>query len=92
MMVKETRYIFEVGEIVAFKLRCGTCEGEISTKLGDMAGMIECPLCGTTWEHPTRRSAVRDVLRSLANLCLEKDPTRIIRFEIDGEEDKRPQS
>ena len=88
-MVKQTRVIFELGDIVAFTVRCNDCKGEVKTKLDDLSRLTDCPLCASTWDLGGEPSATREALRALRQLAREKNPTRVIRFEIDGEEKPR---
>ena len=85
-MVKETRITFEIGDILSFRLKCANCEAEIRADLEKLRRLVECPLCGEGWEIPNESSAVREVLRALRQLSRERDSTRTIRFEIDGED------
>ena len=85
-MVKQTRHIFEISDILAFKLRCNTCKGEMASSLGDLVRIVVCPLCGVTWDISGEPSPTRETLRALRELARQSDPSRTIRFEIDGDE------
>ena len=85
-LFKQTRVTFDIGDILSFKVCCSSCKAEITAELEKLRSLIQCPLCGENWEHPNETSAVREALRALRNLSRDKEPTRTIRFEIDGSE------
>ena len=90
-MVKETRIVFEIGDVVKVTLKCTgqDCGGEISDTLDKLVRLTQCPLCGDLWEDPgPSSSSVLQALRALRELLRDQSPSRVIRFEIDGEEDK----
>ena len=87
-MVKETRIVFGIEDIVAFKFKCDSCKGEIQAELERLRWLSKCPLCDAPWElneHST--SAVKDVLDALKRLTRAPNPSRAIRFEIEGSEE-----
>ena len=85
-MVRQDRIMFEIGDVVAFKVRCSTCQGEVADKLSRLARHTECPLCRQEWDVPNELSASRQLLQALSAVVANQDePSRTIRFEIDGE-------
>ena len=82
-MVKQTRLVFEADDIVAVKIRCRDCQGEVHAPLAKLAGLANCPLCDHTWEIPNDMSATRQLLRAFRDLPSDGDGlTRTITFEI----------
>ncbi len=98
MMVKQTRHIFEVGDILEIRIRCSECGAEITKPRykSSTAFPMKCPHCLNDWwdeiSTPVTVEATKAVLVSLERLRLSlerEDCTPItIRFEIDGEPDK----
>jgi len=89
MMVKETRIVFDLSDITAFKVRCSasSCGSEITASLENLSGLTACPVCREGWEDSrTQVSAVRETLRALRNLQRDPNPSRQIVFEIDGDD------
>ena len=56
-MVKETRIIFDMKDIVAFRLRHESCGGEMVHRLDDSWVMpAKCPICNDAWVVETGES------------------------------------
>ena len=86
MMVKQTRIVFEASDLVAVKVQCCDCHGEVHAPLTKLASLIDCPLCGHGWEKSGGMSATRQLLRALRDLPDDGDGlTRTVTFEIDAE-------
>ena len=96
MMVKQTRHIFEVGDILQIRIRCSECGAELTKpRYGSATALPEkCPYCLYEWwdnhSMPVSVDAVKEVLKSIERLqvVLDRDDCApvTIRFEIDGEE------
>ena len=91
MMVRQTRIVFEIGDVMTFKLCCGTCKSEFLADLKRLQKCDRCPFCDANWEPSNEMSPVRDTLRALERLVMSNDTTRAIRFEIDGDESSNSQ-
>ena len=86
MMVKQTRHIFEVGDILAIMVECKNCANEITLRLhSDKTIPDDCPMCKCSkWIVRTHADRLVKALRD----AYEAGPNvgTIIRFEIDGGE------
>ena len=90
-MVKETRQIFEVGDIKALGFQCRKCLGEFVVKVSDAAIPIHCPKpnCGERWTADgSTNSRPAGVVEALRKLLDFPDQLVALRFEIDGREDE----
>ena len=85
-MVKETRIVFEVKDIRAFKVRCKKCLNEISLRLDNERGIPDdCPMCNAPkWAVGTSGYGLLKALRGAYDE--ESNNGSIIRLEIDGEQ------
>ena len=92
MVVMEKRLIFELREISAIRLKCGHCGAEFVQKLKDAEFPVNCPSpkCEERWA-PRNSTASEEagLLKSVRKVLGYSDAPVTIRFEIDGEEDKR---
>ena len=90
-MVKETRHIFDLTDIKAVRLQCNSCKKEFVQSLVDNTIPDYCPSpkCDRRWENAQKTDNYH-LLRAARAILF--DPTSLpmtIRFEIDGEENKR---
>ena len=85
-MVKETRIIIEIQDILTFKLRCNKCQSEISTDLEKMARLIKCPFCEKIWEIEGQISSLPRALLALEELRDKPPSNRTLLIEIDGKQ------
>ena len=85
-MVKETRIIFEVKDIRAFRVVCNKCSNEVVVQLSsDKHLPDECPMCKEHhWLVGSRADRLLNILRSIN----DNDPGALttVRLEIDGED------
>ena len=89
-MVKETRIIFDLGDIKAVRIECNSCHGELVLTLDKPEIPVCCPLphCGKRWApQGSTSSKSAGVLTALRALLHYPDESMTFRFEIDGEED-----
>lgn len=91
-MVKQTRHIFDIGDLLAIRLRCERCGREAVQPLSVAEVPKNCPMCNTEWEddfHGAVRGDNWQLIRAMKALLKEAQnnpPCRMtIRFEIDGE-------
>ena len=86
MLVKQTRVIFEVKDVLAIRVECKNCANEIALRLNsDKSIPDDCPMCRCSqWIVGTYADRLIKTLRD----AYGADPKvrTIIRFEIDGEE------
>ena len=86
MMVKQTRVIFEIGDILAFRVECKCCSNEVTLRLDSDKGIPDdCPMCNSPkWIIGTKADRLLRYLREAA----DTDPKvgTIIHLEIDCEE------
>lgn len=84
-MVKETRIVFEIKDIQAFKVRCKKCSNEISLSIESDCGIPdECPMCKKSqWLVGSGAGRLLNVLRYI----LSEDPNvgSSVHLEIAGE-------
>ena len=91
-MVKETRQIFDLGDVRAVRFRCSRCGDECVQSLDAIDIPLQCPRpqCEQVWE-PVDSSGKSDrhwMLYYANRLKLhEKSPPMTVRFEIDGEQE-----
>ena len=92
MMVKQTRQIFDVGDLLAVRLRCNQCDRETVQTLATAEVPKNCPMCYAEWEDdfsgPTRGDNWQLIraMKALLKEAKNNPPSRMtIRFEIDGE-------
>lgn len=90
MMVKQTRIAFDSTDILDFTLLCNKCGGEVSASLGKMASLTECPICEATWGVRTHEFSAGKLLLALSEVLHDKNAPATLRFEIDGEDDRKP--
>lgn len=90
MMVKQTRIEFDATDILSFSLLCNKCGGEVSTSLGKMASLTMCPICEATWGVRTHEFSAGRLLQAFSAVLHDKNAPATIRFEIDGDEERKP--
>ena len=85
-MVKQTRIIFKVPDILAVRVECGHCGNEVSLRLdSDKTLPMDCPMCTCSkWLLGTNAPRIIEALRYA--LGAEPGAQVTVRFEIDGEE------
>ena len=91
-MVKQTRHIFDVGDLLAVRLYCGECTRETVQSLDNAEVPKRCPMCHAEWEDNltgSNRGYNWQLIRAMKTLLKDANdnpPARMtIRFEIDGE-------
>ena len=88
-MVKETRIIFEVKDILAFRVQCKNpkCGNEVLLRLASTKSLPDsCPMCKEQrWLAGSGGAQLLTALRAV--LAEDLDSGGLIRLEIDGEED-----
>ena len=88
-MVRETRIVFEVKDILAFKVQCKKCNNEVSVHLdSDQVIPDDCPMCHKgSWMVGTGAYSLLKALRS----ALEEQPSTgaTIHLEVDGEQESQ---
>ena len=97
-MVKETRIIFELGDILQMRIVCSHCRGEVvHSKLKPNYRLpANCPNCNEEWWDPNRQDNLalgyfKAMLDSIHRLQQCKDGGNVqftVKFEIEGEADK----
>ena len=61
-MVKETRILFGIDDIVALRIGCSKCKGEIVIKLDSGVRIPEvCPQCDERWSDGRSRIVAESV-------------------------------
>ena len=88
-MVKQTRHIFDLRDILAVRLRCNHCGGEVSQTPAAMKVAMNCPLCHEEWASPDPngyRDRNHDFVEVMKALLKQGDQPMTIRFEINGED------
>ena len=92
-MVKETLHIFDLGDLRAIRLQCNSCMGEIVQPILSYKIPKNCPLCRQDWEEqsllPGNIGANEMLARAIQNVVQSKGLLMTIRFEIDGEAEKK---
>ncbi len=89
MVMKQTRHIFDLGDINAVRIQCNgdDCHSEWIIPLGKIAIPSECPSCELRWTLRNGHSTNTErFLRALGEVLKFPDQQIAIRFEIDGEE------
>ncbi len=91
-MVKETRLLFDLNDILALRVTCDTCSGEISfaVPVGGSGFQMRttCPHCGQVWRTTQHRGPTRieSLMRGLVELIHEETPSPYkVKIEIEGD-------
>ena len=86
-MVKETRIIIGLEDIINLRFQCKKCAGVVAVKLNARELMPpECPLCTNRWQ--VNGGIAASILTELRHL-LRQETTVQILFEIDAEPEKK---
>ena len=82
-MVKETRIVFEVGDLIAFRIVCEECGGEaVRPFTGDLpSAPSRCPWCGHLWQV----GQVDRLVETIRNIAGGRYGPTGLRLELDGE-------
>ena len=82
-MVKQTRIVFEVKDLVAFRVVCDECSGEAvhSFVNGFPDVPSHCPWCNHLW----RVGQVNRLIGTVRNMLNDLDGLTGLRLELDGE-------
>ena len=105
-MVKITRLLIEAGDIVAFRVMCSQCKGEVllSIKVGGQPLPSACAICGNSWSIGSNSNTeywqtVRTVLSGLRMLLVREGDSIpfdarpfTVRIEVDGEAEEERES
>ena len=87
-MTKETRIVFGIEDLTAVRIECAECGGEAVHRLEGryMPVPDACPWCNRQWRHPPQpgEDLVRMFLELLRSLPEQRDPSVLLRFELDG--------
>ena len=88
-MVKETRIVFGIEDLVTVRFQCHKCKGEVAQDIRAPESMPnQCPLCGHSWQTneglPTRSHRLLALLREA--LVQQVNPVHL-RLDLDGSED-----
>ena len=87
--MKQTRIIFEVGDIKGIRIRCKRCQGElVQTLESNKPTPTSCAHCGEPWQTPGEQQfTARSLTQVLRSVCREDEgATLSVLFEIDDEE------
>ena len=82
-MVKQTRIVFEVKDLVAFRVVCDQCGGEVVHVFGDRFPDVpsRCPWCNHTWQV----GQVNRLIGTVRTMLNDLDGLTGLRLELDGE-------
>ena len=87
-MVKETRIVFEVSDLLAFRIVCEECGGDVvhSFNIEFPNAFSRCPWCGHMWQVGQANrliEAIRSIRHThgLAGLRLELDGETVIQSD-----------
>ena len=88
-MVKETRIIFGIKDLVTVRFQCGKCKGEVAQKLNASESMPDrCPLCGHSWQTSEGfKTTTHRLLELLREALVQQTNPVHIRLDLNGEED-----
>ena len=89
MMVKQTRIIFDLADVLALRLHCEVCGRETVQPLAATQVPTRCPICHEEWEVPGprgNRGPNYALVHYMRELLVDESPRMTIRFEIDGGE------
>ena len=93
-MVKITRLIIEANDLIAFRVKCSQCKGEVLLAVASMLQSLPkaCPACGDGWGFSTDYwktvQATLSNLRLLHKISAEQEGGTIpftVGMELDGE-------
>ena len=88
-MVKETKIVFEIGDIRGLRLVCVNCKNETMLMLRCDLPMPEaCNVCNHAWQWSgNQRNIIKDAIDKLRLALRAEDGPVRLRFEIDGKEE-----
>ena len=90
-MVKETRLLFDLKDILALRVTCANCSGEISFAVPMDTGFqmrTTCPHCDQLWRttHHHGPTRIESLMRGLVELIYEETPSPYkVQIEIEGD-------
>ena len=86
--VKQTKILFEVRDLIAFRVVCKHCGGEAvhSFKVGFPDALEECPWCNQVW-HVGQVNRLIETVRTMLN---DPDDLTCLWRELDGETSTQP--
>ena len=84
-MVKQTRIIFDLHDVVAVRFKCNTCRKMVVQDIGDLSDLDQtCPLCRCPWSHSQTNGANYKLIKAIKSvLALEGSPVTV-QFELEG--------
>ena len=86
-MVKQTRIVFTLGDLLTIRLRCRECGGEVSQHLDNGHLMPErCPLCEGWWGATGSANAIQRALEAIRRLRRNGELPVELLLEIDGDD------
>ena len=81
-MVKESRIVFEIGDIKGIRVQCHKCKGEVVQSFKSNFYMpSQCLLCNEPWAPPGRDFATAELLRSF-HAVLRQELPMTVRLEL----------
>ena len=89
-MVKETKIVFDLGDMAMIRLRCVKCNGEASHQWDTKKDIpSECPWCGIQWmpSVPGREPALKRLTAALRDVASQDYCGIRLRFEINVDAD-----
>ena len=91
-MVKETRIVFELTDLVMVRLHCPDCSGEVSQSLESTDPIPDhCTLCRAEWKPPSKSdSNAVELIRLIRRARRESTPRVSLRLELDAEQITQP--
>ena len=87
-VVKETRHIFDLGDIKAIRLKCTNCKREAVQSVKTTEVLKQCPFCKTEWEVDLPQGARGlnyHLVRNMQELLKQENLPMTIHFELDGD-------
>ncbi len=91
-MVKETRIVFEVKDIIGIRIRCNECLGEVVLKLPGDRIPSHCPICerllvpSDITPEARRKSTVFEMVHALRVWSRDTNAPVTVFLEFDGDE------
>ena len=84
-MVKQTRQIFDLSDIEAFRFQCRHCKNEVVQTKTNYKTPDNCPLCDESWEKRDNGLGPNHLLmRGIKDVLQSENLPMTVRFEIDG--------
>ena len=87
-MVKETRIVFGIEDLVTARFQCGKCKGEVAQNLIATESMPDrCPLCGYPWQTSEGfKTTTHRLLELLREALVQQVNPVHLRLDLDGSE------